>query len=156
MSLLSDALATATGDLATFHAFTRGAENQQVTTDGGPIPTLANLVKNITNKVASALKATSTSMVAVLEGERTFNVGPGKSFTPDEWVTIVGENAYMSGTVVSYTGSVLVVNVVRAIGTGTYSAWTIALSGIPGIAGTGGSGGSDPDEVLITKFPWEN
>jgi len=47
----------------------------------------------------------------------------------------------MEGTVTSYIGTTLIVNVTSTLGSGTYASWSISLSGAPGPQGSTGATG---------------
>lgn len=84
-------------------------------------------------------KGTSTSTHSLTTGSKTFTVQSGLSFQPGHKVHI-HDNAmsgplfngqataslkYMNGTVTSYSGNTLVVNVTQVNGTGSISNWTL-------------------------------
>jgi hypothetical protein len=65
-------------------------------------------------------------------GTETFIVGSGLSINTNDTAFIVPVNTtgiLMSGTVASYSGTTLIINVTNAIGVGTYSNWQISQSG---------------------------
>ena len=69
-----------------------------------------------------------TSNYIAPSGYKTFNVGTGKAFVAGMKVTAfrsVDDTIWMHGTVISYTGSSLVVAMDSCQGTGTYSGWYI-------------------------------
>ena len=82
---------------------------------------------------------TSTTSNTVTNGNKTFTVGTGLSYTPTQDVTIVYDAAHhMHGTVTTYnstTGS-LVVDVTNHTGAGTYTAWTVNVGGTVPVATT--------------------
>ena len=57
----------------------------------------------------------------------------------------------MSGTVSTYSGTSLTVNVTNIKGTGTYNGWTILVSGVPGVQGATGSSGTGSGDVLAVN-----
>lgn len=70
----------------------------------------------------------STSSVAIGTGSKTFTIGTGLLLTENQEVTVSNSSTnYMSGTITSYNASTgsLVVNVTTAVGSGTYTSWTI-------------------------------
>lgn len=148
-----------TGD--DLHQFVKGSETAFVEVEGGRIPTLANLVRNAAKNMTEGMMATSTSVVQLSAGQRTFIIQPGKSFQPNQLVTAVAGEQAIAGNVVSYVADTLVVNITHVRGGGTASNWNIYLSGVPGLPGrdgadgTGTGGPSGPQEKLITKLPWE-
>lgn len=156
---IRDTLNALTEDGATFHHFLKGAENEQIDIDGGKLPTLAGLAKNALAGVGtlSDLSTVSSSLVAMQPGSRTFVVEAGKKFMAGQWVTITydGNNA-MTGIVTVLTGVTLVVDVKQILGSGTYNAWTINLSGLPGISQVvAAPPAAETKTKLITTMPWE-
>lgn len=91
--------------------------------------------------VAASFGGTSTTAVAIGTGTKTFTTQPGLQFFPGATVNIASNASalnYMNGTIASYntTTGVLVVTVLTDGGSGTYSDWNIAVSGVQGPAGT--------------------
>lgn len=84
---------------------------------------------------APGTSATSTTLLAI-EGEGAepaFFVQPGKDFPPGCYVTLSHLDNVMHGLLLTYnkvTGEVEML-VLGSRGAGTYSAWTLALSGPP-------------------------
>jgi hypothetical protein len=75
---------------------------------------------------------TSTTSNAVSNGNKTFTVGTGLSYTTQQDVTIAYDAAHhMHAVVTSYNSGtgVLVVDVQQHTGTGTYTAWTVNVGG---------------------------
>jgi hypothetical protein len=96
------------------------------------------------NPIVSAIagdryKTTSTTSHTIVSGgDLTFTVDAGLSYTVHQDVTIAhNASNFMSGEVVSYSGTTLVVAIKHKTGSGTYSSWTINLDGIPIEAITG-------------------
>lgn len=116
---------------ANFHEYWDGT--QYVITN---LTTLA-----VTNVGASGdrYKTTSaTSRTITNTGSLTFTVDAGLSYIPLQEVLIVYDASnYMIGTVTSYSGTTLTVDVNHKTGSGTYAAWTINLDGTPVDALTG-------------------
>ena len=83
---------------------------------------------------------TSASSVLIGTGAKTFAVAAGKSFQPGMWLVIASTAApstnAMYGTITSYSGTTLVMNIVSLIGSGTLATWTISQSA-PGGAASG-------------------
>lgn len=85
------------------------------------------------------LTGTSTSSVLVFATSRSFVTQAGKAFqanTPIIAVRAADPTVYMYGTVASYSGTSLVINVLEANGTGTYSDWNISVCGTRGPQGS--------------------
>lgn len=75
----------------------------------------------------------------------TFNISLNKEFKPNDFVKVAHDgNNYITGRVVSYNPSTgaLVVEPYEVVGSGTYSSWTVTLTGFNGSAGTSGSSGT--------------
>lgn len=92
---------------------------------------------------ANAMRGTSTTSTAVGAGTKTFTTQAGKQFTGGNYVTVSRTSApatLMHGVVTSYSGTALVVDVANIAGSGTYTDWTIALSGAQGVQGPSGNG----------------
>jgi hypothetical protein len=75
---------------------------------------------------------TSTSSHSITTGSKTFVVQSGLSYTPTQDVTVVYDAArHMHGTVTSYSGTSLVINVESVEGSGgPFTAWTINVGGL--------------------------
>ena len=92
---------------------------------------------------ALALRGTSTTSLAVSAGTKTLTTQTGKQFTAGNYVTISRTSApttLMHGVVTSYSGSTLIVEAATIAGSGTFTDWTIALSGASGEQGPSGNG----------------
>ena len=79
----------------------------------------------------------STSTVTIIPtGTVSFTIATGQNIVPGMTAYAVPNNTvgtYMTGTVLSYSGSTLIITVANSAGAGTYSAWTISNQGvIPG------------------------
>jgi hypothetical protein len=75
----------------------------------------------------------------------TFNISLNKEFNTNDFVKVAHDgNNYITGRVVSYNPSTgaLVVEPYEVVGSGTYSSWTVTLTGFNGSAGTSGSSGT--------------
>ena len=79
-------------------------------------------------------------------GSITLTTQAGLAYVANLRVRIANSSTgYMEGTVTSYSGASLAVNVNRVIGSGTFASWTIGLAGDVGAAPntpTGGTAGS--------------
>ena len=92
---------------------------------------------------AAALRGTSTTSLAVSAGTKSITTQSGKQFLPGNYVTISRTSSpttLMHGVVTAYSGTALTVDVSNIAGIGTYTDWTIALSGAPGTQGASGNG----------------
>ena len=95
------------------------------------------------NETAAAMNLNSTTDTSVTStliglGAKTFTVSAAKSFQPGMWLVVANTAApstnAMYGTITSYSGTTLVMNIVGFIGSGTLAAWTISQSA-PGATG---------------------
>lgn len=86
---------------------------------------------------APGTSATSSTLVAMGTGSRTLLIQTGKAFVVGQFVTVARTSTplnVMAGQITAHnpmTGS-LTVNVTTVIGAGTFSDWTVAISGPPG------------------------
>lgn len=81
-------------------------------------------------------KTTSGSTATIGNGTKTFSVASGLSYSPTQDVTVIADvDNHMHGTVVSYSGTTLVVEVSQHTGSGTFSSWTINVGGLTTAAG---------------------
>ena len=79
---------------------------------------------------STGLLATSTSTLPVQTGSATFVVASGlTTLIATNLVTAVSGINSMTGTITSYIGTNLVVNVTSIIGSGTFSSWSIFAGG---------------------------
>lgn len=84
--------------------------------------------------------ATSATSVTISTGSQTFTTQSGLAYSAGVYVIIASQANTannMIGTVTSYSGSSLVVNVTIASGSGAHSDWNINISGPQGAAGSG-------------------
>ena len=120
-------------------------------TGGDKIATAADRVQTGLDVIAAAnyaaaLKATSTSSIAIGTGSKTFVTQAGKQFATGQFILITSDadpTNYMHGQVTSYSTTSLVVNVLDIGGSGTHTDWTIDVSGSRGATGPAG----DNDKV---------
>ncbi|WP_136419977.1 hypothetical protein [Herbaspirillum sp. ST 5-3] len=89
---------------------------------------------------APGTSATSTTSISVGTGSKTFTIQTGKSFAIGQKVNIARTSdpsgSYMFGAITAHdsaTGS-MTVSVVTTVGTGTYTDWTVSLSGERGLS----------------------
>lgn len=79
--------------------------------------------------------AASTSAVTIGVGSKTFTVGSGLAYAPGNTVVIASAANpanLMFGSITSYSGTSMIVNVTVAAGSGSHSDWNISLQGSPG------------------------
>lgn len=97
---------------------------------------------------AAGLIDTSTTSNTIGTGSKSFTCSTGKQFAAGQFISIANTPTptnYMHGQVTSYnsgTGA-LVVNVTDTGGSGTFTAWSISVSGSQGATGPSGSGYSE-------------
>jgi hypothetical protein len=110
---------------------TNPADNAETQVDQygaySPHDTNTDLVSN-----ANGWSTTSLSSNTVATGTLTFTVGSGLNINVNDtaYITVVGNyNILMTGNVLSYSGTTLVINVTNAVGSGTYANWVISQSG---------------------------
>lgn len=76
---------------------------------------------------------TSTTSNAVSNGNKTFTIGTGLSYTPTQNITISFDTAHhMHGEVLTYNSGtgVLTVDIKNHTGAGTYSTWVVNVGGV--------------------------
>jgi hypothetical protein len=121
------------------------APTASVGTNSTQIATTAFVQTNAGDKY----KTTSSTTATVANGTQTFTVASGLSYTPTQDVTIVANvSNHMHGTVTSYSGTTLVVDVSQHTGSGTFSSWTINVGGV--VSGGGASLTTEPAYALAT------
>lgn len=84
---------------------------------------------------AGGWSTTSTTSNTIGTGTKTFTVPSGLTIHTGDLATAISGVNTMSGTVTSYTGTTLVLNITSIIGSGTFTSWNISNSGgiaIPG------------------------
>ena len=141
-----------------FDAMTTGAGHKKVVPVLGNYPSerlwdrvmrfISGTAAMLTNIITtSTCSANSTSSVAIGTGSnRTFDVGTGKAFMPTQILNTVKtsdpSNFKMLVSVVSYSGSTLIVSPISAIGSGTHTDWSIfpQQGDVSGIASSTSSG----------------
>lgn len=92
---------------------------------------------------AAATRGTSTTSLTVATGSQSITTQSGKQFVVGNYVTVSRTSApttLMHGVVTAYSGTALTVDVSTIAGSGTFTDWTIALSGAKGNTGATGNG----------------
>lgn len=91
---------------------------------------------------AARLAGSSTTSNAIGLGSKTFTTQAGKFFDPGTRILISSDANpsvnTMFGTVTAYSGTSLTVNVTATTGTGTFTDWTLRVSGERGSVGPAG------------------
>jgi|GEM_PF-1135899 len=118
-----------------------GALPQLVTEINATEVNISNKEISVTNSVSAAAASaasasaapstasTSTTSVSIGVGTKNFAIAAGKNIVPGMFVTAAYDaNNYMFGSVISYAGTALSINVIGVVGGGTYASWSIALS----------------------------
>ena len=99
-------------------------------------------------------RSTSTTTLSIAVSTKTLTIGTGLAFTAGQDVVISNSlSNYMYGTITSYdsVSGVLIADVYRAVGSGTYASWTVNLSGTIGATGpTGPTGALGPTGPSVT------
>jgi hypothetical protein len=95
---------------------------------------------------AEFFNATSTTVVEIATGSKSFTIETGKAFVEGTMLLITSDadNAnYMFGTVTAYSGTSLTVDVEVIGGSGTLNDWVISMTGLRGLTGATGAGTGD-------------
>jgi hypothetical protein len=92
----------------------------------------------IINSLSDRYKTSSLTSNTIGNGSKTFTVDANLSYiTLQEVLIVFNASNHMHGTVTSYSGTTLVVDVKHHTGSGTYNLWSINLDGTPVDAITG-------------------
>ncbi len=118
-----------------------------VTTNADAASTAADVIAAAS--AAIGLMSTSTTSLAIGTGSKVFTTQAGKAYTAGLPMFISSDASptvnYMFGTVTSYSGTTLTINVTDIGGSGTLADWTITVAGIKGATGsTGATGPAGP------------
>jgi hypothetical protein len=91
---------------------------------------------------AARLNGTSTTAVTIATGSKSFTTQAGKLFDPGQDLVISSDANpsvnRMNGTVTAYSGTALTVNVSNISGAGSFSDWSIRVTGRAGVNGGNG------------------
>jgi hypothetical protein len=74
------------------------------------------------------LEATSDTTIVMGLGSHTFTTQTGKAYIAGQAILVVASASptnYMEGTVTSYSGNQIVINITNKVGSGTYSSWRL-------------------------------
>lgn len=94
---------------------------------------------------AASLSSTSTTSLAIATGAKTFTTQAGKQYIAGQYLIASSAASalnYMHGTVTSYSGTTLIMNITDIGGSGTLADWNISLSGTQGPIGATGPAGA--------------
>ena len=146
--------AAASATAAAASATTSTTEAGVATTQAGISTTQANASLASAQAAAASAAAASATTASLVDvsttsntigtGTKTFTVSAGKSFAPGIYLVITDTGIpsdYMHGSVTSYSGTTLVMNISDTGGSGTFATWNISPS-VPNLsvnaAGTSG------------------
>jgi hypothetical protein len=105
---------------------------------GTNISVTGTLTNPIINSLSDRYKTTSLTSNTIGNGSKTFTVDANLSYiTLQEVLIVFNSTNHMHGTVTSYSGTTLVVDIKHHTGSGTYNLWSINLDGTPVDAITG-------------------
>lgn len=161
----SASTATTEAGIATTQAGIATTQAGIATTEAGIATTQAtNAAASATaaQTYAAALSGTSTTSLAIGTGSQTFITQSSKQWTSGQFLQISSNaNAanYMHGSVTSYSGTTLIMNITDVGGSGTHNDWNIAVSGTQGPVGPPGGGTvtsvglSTPTEFSVSGSP---
>lgn len=96
---------------------------------------------------AAGLAGTSTTSIAIASGAKTFTTQAGKQWVAGQFLQIASaanSANYMHGSVTSYSGTTLIMNITDVGGSGTKTDWVISVSGSQGTTGATGAAGTLP------------
>ncbi|HEY8591188.1 MAG TPA: hypothetical protein VIL55_16695 [Naasia sp.] len=85
--------------------------------------------------------SSTTSRLITDDGDVAFTVPAGLTFAPGQYLRVSSTGSplnYMAGVVKTYSGTTLTITILESGGSGTFAAWSIALSGAPGAQGEPG------------------
>ncbi len=114
---------------------------------------------------AGQLDVTSTTSLAIGTGAKIFTVDNGLALNAGQFILIVSDAAptanYMWGQITSYVGATLQVDVEAITGSGSYSDWTMYLTGERGEVGATGTindltGVPAATPTLLDKFIFQD
>lgn len=128
-------ISTAEAVIATTQATTATGAASTATTQAGIATTAAATAA----AYSTALTATSATSLTIGLGAKTFTTQASKGFVANQFFSAISSanNAnYMHGTITSYSGTSLVVNVTDIGGSGAHTDWTLSVSGSQGPIGT--------------------
>lgn len=109
----------------------QNVELRNTSHNGGALPAIlgtsfGDVVRFVRN-APNSLNATATSSTSnsIGTGSKTFTVASGLWFVAGQTVTATSGANSMTGTVTSYSGTTLVLNITSTVGSGTFTSWTI-------------------------------
>lgn len=87
-------------------------------------------IKYLDNSTPITVTSASTTSNTIGTGSKTFTTSASLSFGTGDVVTATSGVNSMSGTVISYASTTLVINVTSVVGSGTFTSWVITGSPI--------------------------
>ncbi|TNM61551.1 hypothetical protein FHN55_17005 [Streptomyces sp. NP160] len=119
-----------------------------------------------TGSAGTVLTSTSSTSNAIGTGSKTFTTAAAMTgATVGQWVLITNTGTpanFMRGQVTALSGTSITINVTEAGGSGTFTAWTLSVTGMTGAQGVQGPAGTgsdyantfvDVNRVTTTAFP---
>jgi hypothetical protein len=148
--------ATAAATSATNAATSATSASTSATNAATSATSAATSATNAAN-FAAALVATSTTSNTIGTGNKTFSTQAGKQFGTGQFIAVIdsaNSTNWMSGQVVSYSATTLVLASQSTNGSGTIASWNIYVSGTMGAQGpagaTGATGATGPAGPNVT------
>jgi hypothetical protein len=137
---LDETIAQFESDAALAHSIVHGADDETVTTEGGPVDSLARAVARI------SLSGTSTSSLTIGTGSKVFTTQANKGWVLGQRLRAASDDGtkILEGEVTAYADTSLTLEVDRVEGSGTHADWTIGLAGPVGATGAWLMGDADP------------
>lgn len=132
-------ISTTQAGISTTQAGISTAQAVISTTQAGIATTAATQASNY----AASYSGTSTTSIAIATGAKTFTTQASKLWVGGQYLQIASNASalnYMHGTVTSYSGTTLVMNITDIGGSGTHTDWNISISGTQGPTGPSGGG----------------
>jgi len=119
------------------------AETGAETAETGAETAATNAATSETNaeNYAAAYSGTSTTALLIETGSKVFTTQADKLWVDGQFLQIASAadaSNYMNGTVTSYTGTTLTMDIETIGGSGTLADWNISISGVRGIQGIQG------------------
>lgn len=103
----------------------------------------ANAAAAAASNYAASYSGTSTTSLLIGTGAKVFTTQASKLWVNGQYLQIASNASalnFMHGTVTSYSGTTLTMNITDVGGSGTFADWNISISGTQGTAGPAGSG----------------
>ncbi len=151
----SASAASSSASSASSSASTATTQAGIATTQAGIATTQAGIATTAASQAASyaaSYSGTSTTSLAIATGAKVFTTQADKLWVSGQYLQIASaaNNAnYMHGTVTSYSGTTLTMNITDIGGSGTLADWNISISGTQGP--TGPSSGGTVTSVSVTS-----